>query len=274
VDEPDLSSALAFALELADTVAAITMSGFGGRLDVRIKADRTPVTESDMRAERAIREAIAATFPDDDVLGEEDGRTGPDRNGRVWIVDPIDGTKNFAAGVPMWSTAIALAVDGTPALGVVDVPAWGRRYHAVRGGGSWMNDRPIAVSAVDVLADAFVLPSPLEEWIEGGGPDPLEGGAPDLDALLRVVRGCKRTRGLTDAIGHLLVADGSAEVLMEHEPCGTWDWAACMVIVEEAGGRMTTLEGAPPSHGCDLLVSNGHLHDAVLELLRGDPGHV
>ena len=265
MDQPDLSAELDFALELAETVAAITTSGFGGRLDVRLKSDRTPVTESDVRAERAIREAVVVAFPDDAVIGEEDGRTGSDRNGRVWIVDPIDGTKNFAAGVPMWSTAIALAVDGTPALGVVDVPAWGRRYHAVRGGGSWMNDRPIAVSEVDVLADAFVLPSPLEEWIEGG--------SPDLDALLRVVRGCKRTRGLTDAIGHLLVADGSAEVLMEHEPCGMWDWAACMVIVEEAGGCMTTLQGAPPSHGCDLLVSNGHLHDAVLTLLRGGPEH-
>ena len=260
MDEPDLSAELAFAQELADMAAAITTAAFGGRLDVKLKADRTPVTEADLRAERAIRAAVAAAFPDDDVLGEEDGRTGPVGSGRTWIVDPIDGTKNFAAGIPLWSTLIALAVDGRPVLGLVDVPPLRRRYHAVRGGGAWMNGEPIAVSEVTELSEALVLHSPVEEWTSGAGLG--------LDALLRVVEGSRRTRGLSDAVGHLLVADGSAEVLLERSPCGEWDWAACMVIVEEAGGRMTTLDGAAPWHGCDLLVSNGHLHERVLQLLR------
>lgn len=260
MDELDLSAELAFAHALADTAAAITTAAFGGRQRVELKADRTPVTEADRAAERAIRAAVAAAFPQDDVAGEEDGRTGPGRNGRTWIIDPIDGTKNFAAGVPLWSTAIALAVQGRPVLGLIDVPPLGRRYHAVRGGGAWMNDGPIAVSEVRETAEALVLHSPVEEWTSGEGLG--------LDVFLRVVGSSRRTRGLSDAIGHLLVADGSAEVLLERSPCGEWDWAACMVIVEEAGGRITTMEGAAPWDGCDLLVSNGHLHEAVLRLLR------
>lgn len=262
MDEPDLSAELAFAQELADMAAAITTAVFGGRLDVRLKADRTPVTEADVAAERIIRAAVAAAFPDDDVVGEEDGRTGPGGNGRTWIIDPIDGTENFAAGIPLWSTLIALAVDGRPALGLIDIPPLRRRYHAVRGGGAWMNGEPIAVSEVTELSQALLVHSGVEEWTSGSD------AGPGLDALLRVVEGSRRTRGLSDAVGHVLVADGSAEVLLERSPCGEWDWAACMVVVEEAGGRMTTLDGAAPRHGCDLLVSNGHLHDAVLQLLR------
>ena len=260
MDEPDLSAELAFAVELADMAATITTAAFGGRQDVELKADRTPVTETDLRAERAIREAVASAFPDDDVLGEEDGRTGPGGNGRTWVVDPVDGTKNFAAGVPLWSTLIALSVHGRPVLGLVDVPPLGRRYRAARGAGAWMNDGPVAVSDVVELGEALVLHSPIEEW--------TRSEEPDLDALLRVVGKCRRTRGLSDAVGHLLVADGSADVLLERSPCGEWDWAACMVIVEESGGRMTTLDGEPPRHACDLLVSNGALHDPVLGLLR------
>jgi len=259
VDERDLTQDLAFAVELADTAARITTAAFGGRQDVELKADRTPVTEADRAAERAILDAVASAFPDDDVLGEESGRIGPGRSGRTWIVDPIDGTQNFAAGVPLWSTLIALAVEGHPVLGLIDIPPLGRRYHALRGGGAWTNGRGVAVSQVTELAEALVLHSGVEEWTSGSGLG--------LDAFLRVVEGCRRSRGLSDAIGHMLVADGSADVLLERSPCGEWDWAACMVIVEEAGGRLTTLDGAPPSPGCDLLVSNGPLHAPVQRLL-------
>jgi histidinol-phosphatase len=185
---------------------------------------------------------------------------GPGSSGRTWIVDPIDGTNNFAAGVPLWSTLIALAVDGRPVLGLVDIPLLRRRYHAVRGGGAWRNGAPVSVSGVERLAEALVLHSGVEEWTSGAGLG--------LDAFLRVVEGCRRTRGLSDAVGHMLVADGSADVLLERSPCGEWDWAACMVIVEEAGGRMTTLDGDAPSPGCTLLVSNGPLHGPVQGLLR------
>jgi histidinol-phosphatase len=261
VERTDLSDELTFASELADLAAAITVPAFGGRLAVELKADRTPVTEADRAAERAIRGAVAEAFPDDDVLGEEDGRSGSGRSGRTWVVDPIDGTRNFADGVPLWTTLIALSVEGRPVVGVADLPPLARRYVAARGLGATMNGRPVSVSGVGTLAEAVVLHSPVEDWIGGAGPD--------LEALRRVAAGSLRTRGISDAVGHLLVADGSAEALLEHEPCGEWDWAACMVIVEEAGGRLTALDGSAPRHGSDLLVSNGRVHDALLEAVRG-----
>jgi histidinol-phosphatase len=253
VTSADLSCALA----MADVAAAITAPAFGGRLAVELKADRTPVTEVDLRVERALRETVAGTFPDDDVLGEEEGRIGRGRSGRTWIVDPIDGTKNFADGVPLWTTMIALADAAGEAVAVVDVPLFGARYHAVRGGGAWRGAERLAVSDTAALAEAFVLHSGLEEWIHGDA----------LDGLARVAEAARRTRGLSDSWGQLLVAQGSADVLLEYEPCGIWDWAATRLIVEEAGGRLTTLDGGPVEPGCDLLVTNGRLHDEVAALL-------
>ena len=250
-------SDLAFALELADVAAAIALPAFGGRLEVELKADRTPVTEIDLAVERALREAVARTFPDDAVLGEEEGRLGSGRSGRIWIVDPIDGTKNFADGVPLWTTMIALTVAETELVAVVDAPTLGTRYRASRGGGAWCGKHRLAVSETAALGDALVLHSGLEEWLRGGR----------LDDLTRVAGEARRTRGLSDSWGQLLVAQGSADVLLEHEPCGMWDWAASRLIVEEAGGKVTALDGTPPGPGCDLLVSNGRLHDEVVALL-------
>ena len=235
-------SDLAFALELADVAAAIALPAFGGRLEVELKADRTPVTEIDLAVERALREAVAHAFPDDAVLGEEEGRLGTGRSGRTWIVDPIDGTKNFADGVPLWTTMIALVVADSELAAVVDVPALGARYRASRGGGAWYGEHRLAVSETAALSDA-------------------------LDDLTRVAGEARRTRGLSDSWGQLLVAQGSADVLLEHEPCGIWDWAASRLIVEEAGGTVTALDGTLPGPGCDLLVSNGRLHDEVVALL-------
>jgi len=248
---------LAFALELADIAAAISLPAFGGRLEVALKADRTPVTEVDVRVERTLREAVAARFPHDDFHGEEDGRLGDGRNGRTWIVDPIDGTKNFADGVPLWTTMIALADAAGPTVAVVDVPTLGSRYRAARGAGAYRDDRALAVSGTAALAEAFVLHSGIEEWIRGGR----------LQDLVRVTEGVRRTRGLSDSWGQLLVAQGSADALLEHEPCGAWDWAASGLIVEEAGGRVSRLDGGPAMPGRDLLVTNGRLHDAVVALL-------
>ncbi len=248
---------LAFAIELAETAAAITLPAFGGKVTVSLKEDRTPVTEVDLHVERALRAAVSARFPGDDVLGEEEGRGGPGSTGRTWIVDPIDGTKNFADGVPLWTTMIALADADGAAVGVVDVPVLGTRYHAVRGGGAWSGKRRLAVSSTTAVTDALVLHSGLEEWIRGGR----------LDGLIRVCEAARRTRGLSDSWGHLLVAQGSGDVLLEHDPNGPWDWAASRLIVEEAGGRMSRLSGGPPVPGGDLLVTNGILHDAVLALL-------
>ena len=252
-----LRADLEFALELADVAAAVTLAWFGARLPVELKADATPVTEVDRRAERAIRDAIAERFPEDGVLGEEEGET-LGTSDRRWVLDPVDGTKLYAEGIPLWTTLIALEVGGEAVLGVADAPALGDRYHAHRGEGAWRGSSRLEVSDVAALDDSFVAHSGLEEWIGPG----------DEDRLWRVASRARRTRGLSDAWAHLLVAQGSVEVLLEHEPCQRWDWAATEVIVEEAGGRITTLDGGAPAVGGDLLVSNGRVHDEVVDVLR------
>ncbi|MDH5224796.1 MAG: histidinol-phosphatase [Actinomycetota bacterium] len=254
--QPDLSADLAFAHELADAAAEVTLAWFGHRLPVELKDDETPVTEVDRHAEQAIRAAISSRFPGDAVLGEEEGmREGT--NGRRWVIDPVDGTKLYAEGIPLWTTLIALEIDGVPAVGVADAPAIGDRYHAVRGEGAWRDHRRLRVSDVSTLAESFVAHSGMEEWIAGGRGD----------SLMRVAERARRTRGLSDAWAHLLVAQGSVEALLEHEPCQAWDWAATGIIVEEAGGCLTTLSGETPTAGGDLLVSNGVVHREVVDVL-------
>ncbi len=254
--EPDLSADLAFAHELADAAAEVTLSWFGHRLPVELKDDETPVTEVDRRAEHAIRAVIAARFPGDAVLGEEDGLQ-EGANGRRWVIDPVDGTKLYAEGIPLWTTLIALEIDGTPVVGLADAPAIGDRYHAVKGQGAWRGDRRLRVSDVASLAESFLAHSAVEEWIAGGRGD----------VLMKLAGSARRTRGLSDAWAHLLVAQGSVEVLLEHEPCQAWDWSATGLIVEEAGGRVTTLAGGRPSAGGNLLVSNGVVHREVVDIL-------
>jgi histidinol-phosphatase len=252
----DLDADLALAMELADAAAAVTLEWFGDRLAVELKADATPVTEVDRAAERAIRDRLAERAPGDGIVGEEHGET-PGRSGRTWLIDPVDGTKLYAEGIPLWTTLIALTVDGRPVLGVADAPALHTRYHGVRGGGAWRDGRRLAASDVGSLADAFIGHSPLDEWISTG----------DEERLFRVARRARRTRGLSDAWAQLLVAQGSMEALVEHEPCFPWDWAATQVIVEEAGGRITTSEGAAPAPGSNLLVTNGRVHEELVSAL-------
>jgi histidinol-phosphatase len=252
--EPAVTEDMDFALSLADTAAEVTLAWFGHRLPVELKADATPVTEVDRAAERAMRASIRRRFPDDAVLGEEDGLTAG-TSGRRWVLDPVDGTKLYAEGIPLWTTLIGLEVDGEPVLGVADAPALGERYRAAVGAGAWRGERRLAVSGVDALTDAFVLHSPLGEWAHDGS----EG------SLMRVAKRARGTRGLSDAWGHLLVAQGSAEALLEHEPCYAWDWTATSIILREAGGTMTRLDGSGPTHGEDLLVSNGKVHDEILD---------
>ena len=256
--ERDLSAELAFAHELADAAAAVTLRWFGGRLPVELKADATPVTQVDRTVERTIREAVAARFPGDGVLGEEEGDS-PGLNGRCWVIDPVDGTKLYAEGIPLWTTLIGLTIEAEPVLGLADAPAFGDRYHATIGGGAWRGDRRLSVSDVACLDEAFVVHSGVEEWIGGGR----------SDTLMRVAARSKGTRGLSDAWGHMLVAQGSVDALLEHEPCFAWDWTATGVIVREAGGRLSTLAGAPPSPGSDLLVTNGALHPEIVSALAG-----
>jgi histidinol-phosphatase len=179
----------------------------------------------------------------------------------VWVIDPIDGTKNYADAIPLWTTLIALVIDGEPVVGIIDVPVLGDRYAAAHGTGATRNGAPIRVSTTSRLPDAVVVHSGIEEWTRDDR----------LGDLARLSRSVRRTRGLSDAWGHALVAQGSADILVDHDPCGEWDYAAGKIIVEEAGGAMTTLSGTPLRPGCDLLVSNGALHDATRRVLSERP---
>ena len=246
---------LAFAHELADLAGEIGMGFFRGSFEVTIKADRTPVTEADLSIEAAIRDAVKRRFPGDSVLGEEGGLQGEGR--RRWIVDPIDGTKNFADGVQIWSNLIALAVDDRPVLGVVNLPALGERYDASRGGGARLNGAPIHVSRADRLPRSFVVFAGIGDWLSG----------PYGPGVRRLIADARRDRGFGDAWGHCLVARGSADVMLELE-LATWDFAALEVIVEEAGGRITQFDGSPLAHGGTVLTTNGSLHEEIVARLE------
>ena len=242
---------LAFALSVADLADEISTSLFRGRFEVEIKADSTPVTEADLRIEDVLRRELARRFPGDAVLGEEQGLVGTSE--RIWVLDPVDGTKNFAAGIPIWGTLIALMVEGTPVVGVASAPALGERYGAARGSGARMNGEPIGVSQVHRLEEALLCSSGFKDWLDG----------PRADVYRSLAARAARTRGFGDFWSHTLVARGAAEIMLEPS-LRTWDWAALQPIVEEAGGRMTQIDGsALVDHG-SAITTNGALHDEVL----------
>jgi histidinol-phosphatase len=257
---PGLENDLALAHELADAADAITTDRFRA-LDLRVesKPDLTPVSDADRSVEQALRGLVGSRRPGDAVLGEEygDEGTGP----RRWVVDPIDGTKNFVRGVPVWASLIALQVDGEVAVGVVSAPALGRRWWAARGLGAWAgftqaDARPLRVSAVQDLADAHLSYSSLTGWEEHGR----------LPGLLDLSRRVWRTRAFGDFWSHVLVAEGAVDVSCEPE-VSLWDLAPLQVVVEEAGGRFTDLSGAARPDGGSVVCSNGPLHDEVLAAL-------
>lgn len=255
-------SDLEFAEHLADVAREITMAAFGPRLPVDHKYDHSPVTELDGAAERAIRAAVQAAFPDDAVLGEEEGLTSG-TSGRTWIVDPIDGTRMFAEGIPTWTTLIGLRDETGYVVGVADAPAIGERASAKRGGGAWLRSqgsapRRLSVSDVTTLAESFVGHASIEEFADRD----------DIDTLIDLVRASRGTRTLVDAWGHTLVARGATDAMVEALPCFEWDWAATSVIVSEAGGRITQWDGSDPTPGCSLVVTNGTVEAELIGLLR------
>jgi histidinol-phosphatase len=245
---------LAFANELADGAAEIALHYFRGEFRIRLKKDRTPVTQADLEIEAMIRERIAERFPDDAVLGEEQGLAGSSE--RVWIVDPIDGTKNFAAGIQIWGNLIAFSEGDEPVVGVAGAPALGERYAAASGSGATWNGEAIRVSDVGRLSDSFVLFGDVT-WQRDASLEERFG---------ELARAAKRTRAFGDFWGHMLVARGAAEVMIEPE-LRTWDMAALKVIVQESGGRMTSMTGdAIEDHG-SALTTNGRVHDEAVALL-------
>jgi histidinol-phosphatase len=246
---------LAFALELADRADRISMAGFRGALAVERKPDGSPVTEADRAVERELRARIEAARPEDGLVGEEYGSAGGGE--RRWFLDPIDGTRNFVRGIPVFATLIALEVEGRIQVGVVSAPALGSRWWAVRGGGAHASGRPVRVSAVASLEQAQLAYDSVPGFAVRG----LE------ERFLGLARRCARSRGFGDFWSHVLVAEGCVEIAVEPE-VSPWDLAPLLVIVEEAGGRFTDLEGRPRIDGGSAVASNGLLHDQVLEALR------
>ncbi len=241
-----MSADLAFALELADAADAVALPRFrAADLHVETKPDLTPVTDADRAVERALRERIAAGRPGEGVFGEEEGDGG---GGVRWILDPIDGTRNFSRGVPVWATLIALEREGVLTVGVVSAPALGRRWWSARGEGAFADGEPIQVSAVARL-DAASASCSL---------------ARDLGALEPHVW---HARGIGDFWQHVLVAEGALDAAVD-APLALYDYAAFAVIVEEAGGRVSAADGGALRPGEAVVSSNGLLHDEVLALLR------
>jgi histidinol-phosphatase len=253
------SEELAFANVLADRAAEIAMGFFGGEFEVRQKPDFTPVTEADTSVEAMIREELAKQFPGDAILGEEGGLEG--EGDRVWIVDPVDGTKNFADGIPLWGTLIAFTVDGHPVAGVASAPAIGERYAGAKDEGATCNGRSVHVSTRAKMSEALVMYGGLESWLN----------SPTQQAFATMVADARRTRGFGDFWGHMLVARGAADVMFERE-LRSWDTAALQIIVEEAGGTMTTMNGDPISDRSSVLTTNGGpLHDDMIARFGGTP---
>ncbi len=262
--DAELRRWLDVALEACDEADVLARQHFRRDLEVTTKPDRTFVTQADTAIERRIRDRLADTFPDHGLVGEEYGTQAADAPVR-WYIDPIDGTHNFIRGVPLFGTLLAVERDGELQAAVLSAPALDERWWAHRGGGAWARHRGetspmrIHVSGVTDLADAQVL--------YGSGRDIVQSGhAPGFDALLRDVW---RERGFGDFWGYALLAEGAAEAMIEVDLM-SWDAAAPTVLIEEAGGRVTDLEGRRAIDLGTFLASNGHLHETIrARLLEG-----
>ncbi|MEW4619991.1 histidinol-phosphatase [Corynebacterium amycolatum] len=261
------SEDLALALSLADAADDLTMSRFeAANLVVESKPDLTPVSDADIACEKLLREILSDKRPSDEVLGEEFGGEAV-FEGRQWVIDPIDGTKNFVRNVPVWATLIALLEDGKPVVGVVSAPALGRRWWASKGNGAFKRthvggreaaQRRIEVSKVADIADCSISNSSLTGWAER-----------DLrDNFIGLTDDAWRLRGYGDFFSYCLVAEGAVDVAAEPE-VSLWDLAALAILVEEAGGHFTSLAGVDGPHGGDAVATNGLLHDAVVKRLGG-----
>ena len=260
---PTPTDDLELALALADAADAITVARFGAvDLVVESKPDLTPVSDADRGVEQAIRDRLARDRPGDTVLGEEFGSSGgTDPAARTWVIDPIDGTKNFVRGVPVWATLIALMDGPAPTVGVVSAPALGRRWWAAAGNGAYASSnggaaRRLAVSQVSRLEDASLSYASLSGWAELGR----------RDAFVALTDTVWRTRAYGDFWSYMLVAEGAVDLAAEPE-LSLWDMAALAPIVTEAGGRFTGLDGTDGVQSGNAAASNGLLHAAFLAAL-------
>jgi histidinol-phosphatase len=254
---------VALALRLASQADALTMERFGALdLQVDTKPDLTPVTDADRSVERSVRDTLSVERPDDSVLGEEFGGTAV-FTGRRWVIDPIDGTKNFVRGVPVWATLVGLLHDGVPTAGAVSAPALQRRWWAGAGEGAFTTfaggpARRISVSSVADLESASLSFSSLSGWAELGL----------RDRFIELTDTVWRVRAYGDFLSYCLLAEGAVDIAAEPE-VSLWDLAALDIVVREAGGAFTDLAGASGPHGGSAVATNGLLQVDVLNRLSG-----
>ncbi len=253
---PSLRSLLEFALDAAWQAGRITLGYFQTGVAAERKADNTPVTLADRQAEQKLRELIGRYWPDHGITGEEFGRQAGS-SGLTWILDPIDGTKSFVHGVPLYANLIALTDGEAPLLGVAHFPALGETVYAARGEGCYWNGRRACVSTVNRLEDATLLTSDLNSFAPHG----------KAEAWQRLVDATYIQRTWGDAYGYALVATGRAEIMVD-PVMEVWDCGPLQVILEEAGGTFTDWQGTPTIHAREAIATNGALFEAVMQLIR------
>jgi histidinol-phosphatase len=253
---PEWKNRYAVAIDAAEHAGRLARRYFDDTFKIEWKADQSPVTVADREAETLLRQMLLDAFPRDGFLGEEYGDT-LGTSGFRWIIDPIDGTRNFVRNIPIWATLVGLEFQDEQIMGVACVPSLGLTYRALRGDGAYRNDRLIHVSAVDKLSEALLMYSSLGWFMKAGREK----------QFIELTLHTQKQRGFGDFYGFLLVAQGSGEIMVEHG-VHAWDVAAIKPIVEEAGGRFSDWDGTPSIHRPDVIVTNGKLHDDVLAILN------
>jgi histidinol-phosphatase len=257
---PSYADELEVAIEAARRGAEVAHRSFGKKPAAKLKPDGSWVTEADVRAEDEIRSVISSRFPGHNILGEEGGLRsasggGPVAGAPTWFVDPIDGTNNYLAGIPVWATLVGLRRDGDGVVGACHAPALGELYDGARGEGARWNGAPMTVDPLARLDEATFFFASGAVFTA----DPLR------EAFRSLTAACRRSRGFGDFWGHMLVARGAGHVMLEPD-LNVWDVAALQPIIAEAGGRLTQLDGSPWVDGGSCLTTNGVLHDEVVSL--------
>ncbi len=255
---PEWKSRYEAAIDATRQAGALALRYFETGLEVEWKQDLSPVTIADREAEALLRKLLVERFPGDGFLGEESGDT-PGTSGFRWIIDPIDGTRSFVRGVPLWGTLVGLEHKGEQIAGVVEVPALGHIYRALRGDGAYRGQRRIHVSDISTLKEAHLFYSSISWFVKAGREK----------EFMELARRTQRQRGFGDFYGFVLVAQGSGELMIEHG-VHSWDMAALKPILEEAGGRLTDWNNQPTIYRPDVIASNGRLHAEALRVLRGE----
>lgn len=252
---PELDALFDDAVRWAEEAGGITLDFFGGRLEADAKSDGTPVTKADRAAEGRLRERIRARYPEHGILGEEFGEERPDAEIR-WILDPIDGTRSFMHGVPLYGVLVGVEVGGAPSVGVAHFPALDETVAAATGRGCTLDGRPCGVSRTERLGDALVVTTDVERALSA----PIGPGWRTLQQRAAF------SRSWGDCYGHALVATGRADVMVD-PILNAWDASPFLTILTEAGGRFTDLAGEPTIHGGSGISTNGRLHGEVLSVL-------